>query len=56
MIKETKVQFISGSMTTTIPSIIRDTHHIKKGDTVRWIIDLSTTPPTVELENVNYSD
>lgn len=56
MIKETKVQDIGGSMTTTIPSIIRDTHHIKKGDTVRWIIDFSTSPPSISFKNIKPSD
>lgn len=50
MIKVTKVQDIGGSMTTTIPSVIRDLYNIKKGDSVKWEIDFSKNPPVTTLK------
>lgn len=50
MIKITKVQDIGGSMTTTIPSLIRDLYNIKKGDAVQWEVDFGQNPPIVTLK------
>ena len=37
--KFTKIQIISGSLTTTIPATIRDTLELEKGDSLEWNIE-----------------
>ena len=38
----TKVQSASGSLTTSIPKIIRDFLVLKKGNELEWELDLNT--------------
>lgn len=38
----TKVQSVSGSLTTSIPKTIRDVLTLEKGDKVEWELDLTT--------------
>ena len=40
--KKTKVQTVSGSLTTTIPVFVRDVLELEKGDTIEWIINTKT--------------
>ena len=41
--KKTKVQNSgAGSLTTTIPSFVRDVLSLEKGDIIEWIIDTKT--------------
>lgn len=40
--KKTKVQTVSGSLTTTIPVFVRDVLSLEKGDTIEWIINTKT--------------
>ena len=40
--KKTKVQTVSGSLTTTIPVFVRDVLLLEKGDTIEWIINTKT--------------
>jgi bifunctional DNA-binding transcriptional regulator/antitoxin component of YhaV-PrlF toxin-antitoxin module len=41
--KKTKVQNSgAGSLTTTIPSFVRDVLSLEKGDTIEWIINTKT--------------
>lgn len=47
MKKKTKVQSVSGSLTTTVPSFVRDVLDLEKGDTLEWIID--TKNETIEI-------
>ena len=42
MKKKTKVQTVSGSLTTTIPVFVRDVLSLEKGDTIEWIINTKT--------------
>ena len=42
MKKKTKVQTVSGSLTTTIPVFVRDVLLLEKGDTIEWIINTKT--------------
>ena len=42
MRKKTKVQTVSGSLTTTIPVFVRDVLSLEKGDTIEWIINTKT--------------
>lgn len=38
----TKVQSTSGSLTTSIPKIIRDALSLNKGDKVEWELDMDS--------------
>ncbi len=41
--KKTKVQNAgAGSLTTTVPSFVRDVLSLEKGDTIEWIINTKT--------------
>ena len=40
--KKTKVQTVSGSLTTTIPVFVRDVLSLEKGNTIEWIINTKT--------------
>ena len=40
--KKTKVQTVSGSLTTTIPVFVRDVLSLEKGDTIESIINTKT--------------
>ena len=41
--KKTKVQNAGpGSLTTTVPSFVRDVLSLEKGDTIEWIINTKT--------------
>ena len=45
--KKTKIQYVAGSLTTTVPSFVRDVLDLEKGDTLEWIID--TKSETIEI-------
>lgn len=38
----TKVQSVSGSLTTSIPKIIRDFLELEKGNEIEWELDFNT--------------
>lgn len=41
--KKTKIQNAgAGSLTTTVPSFVRDVLSLEKGDTIEWIINTKT--------------
>ena len=41
--KKTKIQNAgAGSLTTTVPSFVRDVLELEKGDTIEWIINTKT--------------
>lgn len=41
--KKTKIQDSgAGSLTTTVPSFVRDVLSLEKGDTIEWIINTKT--------------
>ena len=44
----TKVQSVSGSLTTTIPKTISDLLSLEKGDSITWEFDLETRTVTVK--------
>ena len=44
---ETKLQSVSGSLTTTVPAFVRDFLELHKGDTIEWIIDTKEEQVTV---------
>lgn len=50
MKKKTKIQYVAGSLTTTVPSFIRDVLDLEKGDTLVWIIDTKTEQVEIEKE------
>ena len=50
--KQTKVQSVAGSLTTTVPVFVRDVLNLEKGDTIMWIIN----PKTEEIKIKKISD
>ena len=44
----TKVQTTGGTLSTSIPKIIRDILELEKGDSVQWEVDLETKTVTVK--------
>lgn len=44
---DTKVQSTGGTLSTSIPKIIRDILELEKGDSVTWKVDLSTKTITL---------
>ena len=47
---ETKLQTVGGSLSTSVPSTIRDALNLKKGEIIKWEIDFNNNPPTVTLK------
>ncbi len=46
----TKVQSTGGTLSTSIPKVIRDILELEKGDTVTWKVDLSTKSISLDKE------
>lgn len=44
----TKVQTTGGTLSTSIPKVIRDILEIEKGDSVQWEVDLETRTVTMK--------
>lgn len=44
---DTKVQAVSGSLTTTVPAFVRDLLKLQKGDTLEWTIDTKEETITI---------
>ena len=44
---KTKIQSVSGSLTTTVPAFARDMLDLKKGEQLEWIIDTKSETITV---------
>lgn len=47
VIKYTKVQSVAGSLTSTIPAVVRDLYKLEKGDTIEWTVDTKTDTITL---------
>ncbi|WP_303737368.1 AbrB/MazE/SpoVT family DNA-binding domain-containing protein [Methanobrevibacter millerae] len=47
---KTKVQSTGGTLSTSIPKIIRDLYNLEKGDTVEWVVSIDEQGTKVTLE------
>ncbi len=46
-----KLQKAGGSLSSSLPSVVRETLELKEGGTIRYIVDLEKRPPVVYIEN-----